>query len=145
MRFFVWLVDVAGRGIPDATRSGYEALPRSRGLAFAWQSVGETHVLTASDSSYDNPLVAADGDCVAVGVVRLDDRPDLESLSGCNGNGLTDLELVLRIVARHGPRHVPRMLGDFGFVVFFLLIRRPPSSTLFPYTTLFRNSKAALR
>src|SRR5207253_5823292 len=29
---------------------------------------------------------------------------------------------------------------DFGFlVVFFLLIRRPPRSTLFPYTTLFRS------
>src|SRR5438876_1364219 len=26
------------------------------------------------------------------------------------------------------------------FAVFFLLIRRPPSSTLFPYTTLFRSS-----
>src|SRR6266508_6918754 len=26
-----------------------------------------------------------------------------------------------------------------AFVFFFLLIRRPPSSTLFPYTTLFRS------
>src|SRR2546430_7647062 len=31
-------------------------------------------------------------------------------------------------------------LGDmFGFVFFFLMIRRPPRSTLFPYTTLFRS------
>src|SRR5437660_3182223 len=28
----------------------------------------------------------------------------------------------------------------FLFVFFFLLIRRPPRSTLFPYTTLFRSS-----
>src|SRR5574341_1858266 len=27
--------------------------------------------------------------------------------------------------------------------VFFLMIRRPPRSTLFPYTTLFRSSSAA--
>src|SRR5947208_5325803 len=28
------------------------------------------------------------------------------------------------------------------FLVFFLLTRRPPSSTLFPYTTLFRSGYA---
>src|SRR2546430_5825787 len=28
---------------------------------------------------------------------------------------------------------------------FFLMIRRPPRSTLFPYTTLFRSLRAALR
>src|SRR2546430_4501647 len=27
----------------------------------------------------------------------------------------------------------------FGFTFFFLMIRRPPRSTLFPYTTLFRS------
>src|SRR5256885_16251029 len=27
----------------------------------------------------------------------------------------------------------------FSFVFFFLMIRRPPRSTLFPYTTLFRS------
>src|SRR5437667_11668920 len=29
------------------------------------------------------------------------------------------------------------------FFVFFLMIRRPPRSTLFPYTTLFRSSSPA--
>src|SRR2546422_6632610 len=29
------------------------------------------------------------------------------------------------------------------FLVFFLMIRRPPRSTLFPYTTLFRSQRAA--
>src|SRR3712207_7129673 len=28
-----------------------------------------------------------------------------------------------------------------SFVVFFLMIRRPPRSTLFPYTTLFRSHR----
>src|SRR2546430_4985253 len=33
-------------------------------------------------------------------------------------------------------------LGDADF--FFLMIRRPPRSTLFPYTTLFRSTDAAV-
>src|SRR5688572_32064222 len=28
---------------------------------------------------------------------------------------------------------------SFSFIIFFLMIRRPPRSTLFPYTTLFRS------
>src|SRR2546426_8540526 len=31
------------------------------------------------------------------------------------------------------------ILLRIGFVFFFLMIRRPPRSTLFPYTTLFRS------
>src|SRR5438034_4452518 len=31
----------------------------------------------------------------------------------------------------------------FHFFVFFLIIRRPPRSTLFPYTTLFRSAMSA--
>src|SRR2546430_16980493 len=31
------------------------------------------------------------------------------------------------------------------FVFFFLMIRRPPRSTLFPYTTLFRSHEAGLQ
>ena len=30
--------------------------------------------------------------------------------------------------------------GGVGGVFFFLMIRRPPRSTLFPYTTLFRSN-----
>src|SRR3712207_6988486 len=30
----------------------------------------------------------------------------------------------------------------FCYIFFFLMIRRPPRSTLFPYTTLFRSSEA---
>src|SRR5579875_682487 len=36
-----------------------------------------------------------------------------------------------------------RVYDDVGpFSVFFLMIRRPPRSTLFPYTTLFRSSRS---
>src|SRR5438034_10587708 len=30
-------------------------------------------------------------------------------------------------------------------LIFFLMIRRPPRSTLFPYTTLFRSDKTVVR
>src|SRR5437773_5015845 len=33
------------------------------------------------------------------------------------------------------------MENEFDFILFFLMIRRPPRSTLFPYTTLFRSMK----
>src|SRR3712207_8892461 len=33
---------------------------------------------------------------------------------------------------------------DFGLIFFFLMIRRPPRSTLFPYTTLFRSHDSML-
>src|SRR5690242_21385866 len=36
-----------------------------------------------------------------------------------------------------GPSYPATVLSDFHF--FFLMIRRPPRSTLFPYTTLFRS------
>src|SRR3712207_9452655 len=33
----------------------------------------------------------------------------------------------------------------FSIIFFFLMIRRPPRSTLFPYTTLFRSASATAR
>src|SRR5256885_7339115 len=33
------------------------------------------------------------------------------------------------------------MAADCSFLFFFLMIRRPPRSTLFPYTTLFRSDE----
>src|SRR5436309_4439086 len=33
---------------------------------------------------------------------------------------------------------------SFNFIFFFLMIRRPPRSTLFPYTTLFRSRCAKM-
>src|SRR2546429_9356854 len=32
-----------------------------------------------------------------------------------------------------------RQKADLSYIFFFLMIRRPPRSTLFPYTTLFRS------
>src|SRR3712207_9306226 len=39
---------------------------------------------------------------------------------------------------------VSEEVGAVGDVIFFLMIRRPPRSTLFPYTTLFRSPTTGL-
>src|SRR3954462_16043773 len=39
----------------------------------------------------------------------------------------------------------PPLIFLFLFFLFFLMIRRPPRSTLFPYTTLFRSRLARVR
>src|SRR5436309_10894805 len=36
---------------------------------------------------------------------------------------------------------ITKTLYTYNYVVFFLMIRRPPRSTLFPYTTLFRSGE----
>src|SRR3989454_12303214 len=36
------------------------------------------------------------------------------------------------------------MVNNHDFVIFFLMIRRPPRSTLFPYTTLFRSDRGII-
>src|SRR6185295_19552945 len=38
------------------------------------------------------------------------------------------------------PYSTHRLLLTFSIFVFFLMMRRPPRSTLFPYTTLFRSN-----
>src|SRR5256885_11076097 len=42
-------------------------------------------------------------------------------------------------VVHHENERPPRS----GAIFFFLMIRRPPRSTLFPYTTLFRSAKSS--
>src|SRR5574344_2572259 len=37
------------------------------------------------------------------------------------------------------------LAADMFFIFFFLMIRRPPRSTLFPYTTLFRSKNKIIK
>src|SRR5205807_9820234 len=55
-------------------------------------------------------------------------------------NQLLSLPLHLLLIILSTPAH-PILFSFF----FFLMIRRPPRSTLFPYTTLFRSRGAQLR
>ena len=117
MRFFTLLLDPEDRGIPEEVRRAYEAMPRRRGLELKWQMFDHAAVLMAWDDPYGDPLVTRHGEWIGVGMVRLDNRPDLERWAECEREGLRDLDLVLRVVARHGTKYIPRILGDFAFVV----------------------------
>lgn len=117
MRFFALLLDFEGRGISNDVLQSYESIPRCRGLEFAWQSLRQATVLTACDDPYGDPLVVKEDGHLAVGSVRLDNRAELERWADCKDEQLSDLGLVLRVVARHGTKHIPQILGDFGFVV----------------------------
>jgi asparagine synthase (glutamine-hydrolysing) len=117
VRFFTCLLDPENRGIADVTRQVYESLPRARGLAFEWHLSEQIAVLTAWDDPYGDPLIAEEDGWVAVGMVRLDNRADLERWGNSDRNALTDLQLVLRVIARYGTRYIPQFLGDFAFVV----------------------------
>src|SRR3989339_547178 len=66
--------------------------------------------------------------------------PELQSLTN----------ILWRLLARphdslasQPPLLFPSHLVSLFFLFFFLMIRRPPRSTLFPYTTLFRSSTVA--
>jgi len=117
MRFFTLLLNPDGRGIPDGVRREYEVMPRRRRLEFGWQSFEHAAVLKAWDDPYGDPLVARYHNFLAAGIVRLDNRAQLERWADCKGEEPSDLELVLRVVARHGTKYIPQILGDFGFVV----------------------------
>lgn len=118
MRYFVCLLDPEHRRSLDDVRREYELLPRRRGLTSTWQRFPGAAVLVASDDgSTGNQLVATHGDHHGVGMVRLDNRAEVEQWVDAGGRGCTDLELVVRLVARYGQRYIPRLLGDFAFVV----------------------------
>ena len=58
--------------------------------------------------------------------------------------GMRECTAVVRVCPRYGAgkqyvdaNHISLMFRQYFF--FFLMIRRPPRSTLFPYTTLFRS------
>lgn len=117
MRAFVCLVDPRDRGIPDSVMRSYESLPRSQSLTFRWLSFDHAAVLTAWDDTYGDPLVACEGQQVAVGVARLDNRPELEASIRAARSELADLELALHAIVQFGSEVIPRLLGDFAFVV----------------------------
>jgi asparagine synthase (glutamine-hydrolysing) len=116
MRLFVCVLDPTGRALPDAALRRYEAVPRSRGLTYMWQTIGQMAVLTTRDAFDDTSMVARAGDWVAVGNVRLDNRADLERWAGRDASARNALEIVLHTVVRHGNKSVPDILGDFCFV-----------------------------
>jgi asparagine synthase (glutamine-hydrolysing) len=117
VRLFICLLDLTNREIPTTVRRAYEGVPRSRGLEFHWQCLDHAAVLTGWDDPCGDPLTARRGDRFAVGMVRLDNRAEVERRLELGGRGLTDLELVLHAVTMHGIAYARQFLGDFAFVI----------------------------
>jgi asparagine synthase (glutamine-hydrolysing) len=117
VNFFLCLVDAEGREIPEPVPSRYQRLAASRGIDVCRQRMGDLVALYEHADPGDPPLMAAYDGCIAVGAVRLDNRARLEQLVGSYLEALSDLELVLRVVALHGSRYISDFLGDFAFVV----------------------------
>jgi asparagine synthase (glutamine-hydrolysing) len=117
MNLFLCVLDSEFRDTRWVVRGKYEAFPRSRQLRFEWQSLRTASVLLAAGEGYTLPKVATDGDWAAVGDVRLDNRDAVGVLGAACETGLSDLDLVLRLVARHGAGCIHQLLGDFAFLV----------------------------
>jgi asparagine synthase (glutamine-hydrolysing) len=119
VRYVLCLLDPADRGLPKELRRQYDALPQKRGLEFAWRNFDHTAVLTAWDDPWGDSLVATQGEWIAVGVARLDNRAELVRWIGHDRSAaaeLTDLALVLKVVATTGTKRIRDILGDFAFV-----------------------------
>ncbi len=111
------VIDSEGRGIGDAVRRRYESLPLSRGFSFHWEYGVRLALMSAGDEARPSSMAARFGDCVGAGAVHLDNPGDLERWSDVTPSTLSDLALVLRAVTKLGRMCVPKILGDFGFVV----------------------------
>jgi asparagine synthase (glutamine-hydrolysing) len=117
MKFVVCLLDPEGHRVPDETRRAYESLPGSRRLDFSWREIGQVSVLVAGATDGTGAMFASNGNGVAIGAVRLDNRAELQELSRSESPDLSDLEIVLHTVMKYGTRCIQRILGDFAFMV----------------------------
>lgn len=120
MNFFVCMITQNGRVSSEEERERYERVARGHGLRARWYFADSVSTLIAQDagnSSSDQPAVVQHDGGVAVGTVRLDNRADAARWAGGDSARLTDLELVLRAVLRHGACPIPELLGDFAFVI----------------------------
>src|SRR3954449_11428150 len=66
-------------------------------------------------------------------------RPDVRQQTPARGRRVRVQPSSRRLSPRAGA--VARWSSTFSLLFFFLMIRRPPRSTLFPYTTLFRSTR----
>ena len=114
--FFLIAVPTAAASAEEA-RCGYTAYLRRRGVEPSWHRAGAAWVAVGGHRGAAEPSVTRCKAYTAVGFVRLDNRPDVERWMGSREQGLSDLDLVVRFLDRQGAAGVPRLLGDFAFVI----------------------------
>src|ERR1022692_3550977 len=118
-----WISRKACRRVPTAPST----CRRSRSRASAWRSWWRSEEHTSELQSPCNLVCRL----LLEKKTKQDKRNDADVSVGSNSDAAAK---------RDAGRNV-RVIADEAvmLVVFFLMIRRPPRSTLFPYTTLFRS------
>lgn len=117
MRLFACLIDRYGAPVSEGSRQQYELAAKRLRLQTCWHVRGPVAALVAQDEAGGSPMIVERNGDLAVGLVRLDNAPDLRRWVGRNGPESSDLELVLDVVTQFGQKYVPQVLGDFAFVV----------------------------
>src|SRR6266496_192267 len=107
---------------------GMLSTPPARSVSSSFPNGGSSVVMPSSSSAPDNEN-AGSPRRLSPGTVLSSDRYRIGRLAASGGMGA-----VYRVIDTRFDRPCPvkEMLDEF----FFLMIRRPPRSTLFPYTTL---------
>lgn len=121
MRFFVCHIAQAGQLAEEAGRE-YDLVASARGLPFRWHRRAEVSVMVAQDEADKRIRFVHSHRYVGVGDVRLDNRAELEHLTGSDDK-VSDLDLVARLVIENGVTYANTLLGDFCFVLFDLTRR----------------------
>lgn len=124
MNLALLLLRPSGQPIDATTRARYSRAQCCVGRDLRWYGTSSVAVLLGSDRPSLGPSVAVLGTYVAIGAVRLDNRSEVGRWGSLLGGASGDLELVLRMIACHGERHIPELLGDFAFAIYDTAARR---------------------
>lgn len=114
MSGFVLLLPVAGGRVSADVRRRWSPPGSDPG---GWRDWGGASVLRWSAPHEEPPELARVGLRVAVGVLRLENPDALRRVAAVRDECLSDLELVTRVLDRHGPAGAARLEGDFAFVI----------------------------
>jgi len=117
MRFFACVMRPSGAPVSEDVLAQFTTAKCCRDLDLTWREVGGLWTLIHTDEVGFGAEVARWGSFVGIGMVRLDNRDELVRWTGSTDTGVTDLELVLRLLALDGDRRIRDILGDFAFVM----------------------------
>jgi asparagine synthase (glutamine-hydrolysing) len=124
MRFFLCCVRPSGAPVPETVRARYLTATCCRGLDLQQCEVDGLWTLIHSDEAGPGGSVVRWRSLVGVGSVRLDNREELVGWTGAVNPDVSDLDLVVRLLAQQGEQRIRDVLGDFAFVVWDTATRR---------------------
>jgi asparagine synthase (glutamine-hydrolysing) len=117
VKYFACALSSGVGGVPAWVKTSWESQARRRHLDSQWHRMPHAVVFAASDDPAGTSLIARCDGYTAVGIVQLDNRAEIERWIRPLPGPASDLELVLRVFARHGTARITDLVGDFAFVV----------------------------